>query len=234
MFDTRLRPLIDPALNAIAGVLAGRVSANAVTIFGLALAGLCSVAIVLGWFWLALALVVANRLADGLDGALARRAGGSDLGAYYDIVFDFFFYGAVPLAFALHNPAVNALPAALLLASFYANGATFLAFAALAAKRRLSSEAQGKKAIYYFAGIAEGTETIVVFLAMCLWPSLFPMLAVGFAALCALSAGARVIAVRGVLRPEPGNQRSDAATRYRLEAKKSTRSAAASRSRNPP
>lgn len=196
MFDTRLRPLIDPPLDRIARLVDRLpVSANAVTVAGLAVGALAAAAIVAGWFLAALAAILVNRLFDGLDGAVARRKGTTDLGGYYDIVFDFLFYGAVPLAFALHDPDANALAAAVLLAAFYANGATFLTFAVVAAKRGLTTTRQGKKAIYYFAGIAEGAETIAVFCLMTLFPSAFPVIAYTFAALCFVSAGARIIAV---------------------------------------
>jgi hypothetical protein len=49
------------------------------------------------------------------------------------------------------------------------------------------------KSIYYLAGIAEGTETIVFFTVSCLIPSAFPQLAFGFAAICAASATARLM-----------------------------------------
>lgn len=201
MFDSRLRTLIDPPLNRMAGVLdAAGVSANALSGAGLAFGLGAAVAVVAGWFGAALVLVALNRLADGLDGPLARRRGATDLGGYYDIVFDFLFYGAVPLAFAIHAPAANALPAAVLLASFYANGATFLAFAAVAAKQGRTTAVQGEKSIYYLAGLTEGAETIAVFLAMCAWPVAFAPLAYGFAALCFVSAGARILMVRDMLR----------------------------------
>jgi len=203
MFDSRLRPLIDPPLDRIARLVdAAPVSANAVTVAGLAVGLLAAAAIVAGWFLAGLAGILLNRLLDGLDGAVARRKGATDLGGYYDIVFDYVFYGAIPLAFALHDPGANALAAVVLIASFYANGATFLAFAIVAAKRRITTDVQGRKSIYYFAGIAEGAETIAVFCLMALVPAAFPILAFVFAGLCFLSAGARIVAVREHLRED--------------------------------
>jgi phosphatidylglycerophosphate synthase len=208
MFDTRLRRLIDPPLDRVARLVdALPVSANAVTIAGLVVGLLAAAAIAAGWFALALAGIAVNRLFDGLDGAIARRKGTSDLGGYYDIVFDFLFYGAVPLAFAIHDPARNALPAAMLLAGFYANGATFLTFAIVAAKRGITTAVQGRKSIYYFAGIAEGFETIAVFCLMVVFPAAFWWLAPAFAALCLVSAGARILSVRERLLAAP--QRED-------------------------
>src|SRR5215475_3623290 len=66
-------------------------------------------------------------------------------------------YATIPLAFAIHNAHANALPAAFLLASFLANGSSFLAFSIMAERRRLTTTRQGFKSIYYLAGIAEGS-----------------------------------------------------------------------------
>ncbi|WP_181699941.1 CDP-alcohol phosphatidyltransferase family protein [Chthonobacter albigriseus] len=201
MFDARIRPLIDPPLDRIGLSLAARGwTADQVTIVGFGVGVLAAGAIALGWFLAAFLLIGLNRLADGVDGAIARAVGRTDRGGFLDISLDFTFYGLVPLGFAVVDPPANGLPAALLLAAFYINGAAFLAFAALAEKRGLKTEAQGRKSLYYLAGIAEGAETIAVFAAMCLFPTWFPALAVGFAALTAASAAARIIAGASALR----------------------------------
>lgn len=194
MLDARLRPLIDPPLNRMGRLLAGTgVSPNTVTLTGFALGMGAAAAIAGGHALVGLVLIALNRLADGLDGAVARATRKTDLGGYLDITLDFFFYGAIPLAFALHNPGANALPAAALLASFYANGTAFLAFAIMAEKNSLTTAAQGQKSLYYLSGLAEGTETIALFLLMALLPDWFPVLAWGFAAVCITSAAARVL-----------------------------------------
>lgn len=194
MFDARLRPLIDPPLAMAARRLAALgVAADMLTLAGLA-AGLgAAIAIVQGAMGTALALFLLGRLADGLDGAVARLGEPSDRGGFIDIVADFAVYAAIPLAFAVAEPARNALAAATLLASFILSGISFLAFAAVAAKRGMTTTAQGQKAIFYLAGLAEGFETIVVFTAMCLWPGAFAPIAFAFAGLCFVSAAGRVV-----------------------------------------
>lgn len=193
MFDGMLKKRIDPALARIAARLdAAGVGANAVTSAGLALGLAAALAIALGLFALGLALILVSRLCDGLDGAIARRRGTTDLGGYLDIVFDYVFYGVIPLAFAIVDPARNALPAAVLLMSFYANGASFLAFAIMAEKRGLTSEARGGKSLYFTTGLAEASETLLVFVLACLAPSAFPILAYVFAGLCFVTFAGRV------------------------------------------
>lgn len=200
MFDARLRPLIDPPLNAAGRRLAAwGISANAVTVTGMLIGLMAAAALAQGMFLLALALIIANRLLDGLDGAVARATGLSDFGGYLDIVADFVFYVSVPLGFALADPA-NALPAAVLLASFTLTGVSFLAFATLAAKRGVETSAHGRKSFFYNTGLAEGAETIAVFVAMCLWPVCFVAFAYGYAALCLLTVIQRSLAARADFR----------------------------------
>lgn len=198
MLDRSLRPLIDPALNRMGRALAQHVGADAVTLAGLAV-GLAAAAMLAAGApgGLVLGPLLLNRVLDGLDGAVARARGKSDFGGYLDITCDFAFYGAVPLAFALRDPG-NAVAAAFLLATFYLNGASFLGFAVLAEKRGMETRAQGEKSLYYSAGLLEGTETILFFVALCLWPDWFRPMAVVFGGLCLLTTGARVMLARRV------------------------------------
>ncbi len=192
MLDGIARRLVDPLLEPLAARLSRRgVDADALTFAGLFCGLACALAVAMqAPMALALALLALGRIADGLDGAVARRTAATDRGGFLDIVCDFTFYGAVPLAFAVRDPEA-ALAACLLLFAFYVNGATFLAYAAVAAGRGLDSRVRGPKSIHFTAGLAEGTETIVVFAAMIAWPPAFPALAIGFAVLCLVTAAAR-------------------------------------------
>jgi phosphatidylserine synthase len=197
MLDRILRPVIDPPLNAMGrGLARAGITANAVTVCGGALALLAAAAIASGRYGLGLALIVLNRIVDGLDGAVARAsragsAGLTDTGGYLDSLFDYLFYASIPLAFAIADTARNALPAAAVLASFLLTASSFLAYAALAAKRAVTSSEQGEKSFYYSRGLIEGTETIAAFVAMAIWPEHFPAIAWGLAALCVITAALR-------------------------------------------
>lgn len=187
MFDAKLRPLIDPPLNRVGQAMArAGITANQLTAFGLVLGLAAAAAIAFAAFGLALALIIGNRLLDGLDGAVARVHGPTDLGGYFDIIADFAFYVALPIGFAVADP-VNALAALVLVASFVLTGVSFLAFATIAAKRGVETGAHGKKSFYYSTGLAEGGETIAIFIAMSLWPHAFVPLAYSYAALCLLT-----------------------------------------------
>jgi phosphatidylglycerophosphate synthase len=192
MFDTRLRRLIDPALDR-AGIWLSRrgIMADQLTWVGLACGLGAGLAIALQAYLPALVLILANRLLDGLDGAVARASRPTDAGGFLDITADFLFYGIVPFAFAMADPASNGLAAAALLASFYVNGSAFLAFAVLTAKDS-SLGAAGQKSFHYLWGLAEGAETIAIFAAMVLFPHLFAYFAWGFAVICMASGLARI------------------------------------------
>ncbi len=195
MLDGLMRGVINTPLNEGGRWLAARgASANGVTLAGLALGLVAAGLVAFGWsgVWVALVLL-ASRLADGLDGAVARARGKTDFGGYLDIVCDFAFYAAIPLAFVLHDPGANAIAGAFLLFSFYVNAATFLGFAILAEKRGLQTHSRGEKSLYFTAGLMEGTETILCFIALVLWPALFVPLAWIFGGLCLVTAVARVI-----------------------------------------
>lgn len=200
MLDARLRRLIDPPLDRMGAALArAGIPADAVTAAGfvLGLAGALSLA--MEAYGAALALILSNRFLDGVDGAVARHAGPTDLGGYLDITLDFLFYSAIVFGFALGRPE-HALPAAFLVFSFVGTGTSFLAFAVLAAKRGLSTEIRGRKSLYYLGGLTEGTETIALFAAFCLWPDTFPWLAWGFGGLCWLTTATRIAAAVRVFR----------------------------------
>ncbi|MBZ8133871.1 CDP-alcohol phosphatidyltransferase family protein [Afifella sp. IM 167] len=194
MLDGVIRKNIEPALDrlGIALVRLG-IGADQVTIGAFVIALFSGLAIVAEAYALALVLILMSRLADGLDGAVARATMPTDRGGFLDITLDFAFYGLVPAAFALADPGENAAAAAILLLSFYVNGASFLAYAVMAEKKGLSTDRRGQKSLYFTTGLAEGVETIIAFCLFCLFPGAFAPLALIFALMCFVTAGARIL-----------------------------------------
>jgi len=194
VLDAALRRRLDPWLDRIGRTLARRgVGADALTLAGFAASLAATVAIALGTFGVGLVLFLAGRALDGLDGAVARANGITDRGGFLDIVLDFLAYAGTAFAFALADPDANALPAAFLLFAFVGTGSSFLAFAAVAARRGLETRARGVKSLYYLGGLTEGTETILFFALCCLWPRSFPLLAAVFGTACWITTAARIL-----------------------------------------
>ena len=192
MIDAALQPVLGRLLDSPARALADRgVSADRITLAGFATGVLALPALAAGWFGLALALILLNRLADGLDGAVARLTAPTDRGAFLDIALDFLFYALVPLGFAFADPQANALAAAALIAAFVGTGSSFLAFAVIAERRGLRAAAYPRKGLHYLGGLTEGAETIAFFAAVCLFPAAFATLAWVYAALCLITTATR-------------------------------------------
>lgn len=199
MLDRHARQLIDPPLNRLGRDLAGRgFTADGVTLIGLVLGLLAALMIALDATSWALIPLLASRLADGLDGAVARATRKTDFGGYLDIAADFLFYGAVPLGFVLSAPDANGAAGAFLLAAFYFNGTSFLGYAILAEKHGHKTDAQGQKSLYYSNGILEGTETILFFILICLIPQYFALLSWMFGAACFATATLRIYAAKQI------------------------------------
>ncbi len=200
MLDGVMRQIVGPGLDRAGAELARRGHRpDTITYLGLS-AGLVAAGLIAcgAPAWSAILPLLVGRLADGLDGAVARAKGLSDWGGYVDIVCDMIFYAAIPLAFVWHDPNSNGLAGAFLLATFYINGATFLGYAVLAAKAGLQSTRRGIKTLYFTAGLLEGTETIAFFVLICIWPDVFPVAAAIFGALCLVTAVARILNAHAV------------------------------------
>lgn len=193
MLDRAATALIKPVVDRLARALVALgASANQLTLLGFLLGLVAALLVATGSYLAAAVMILLSRLCDALDGAMARQTRVTDAGGFLDIALDFQFYAAIPLAFAVADPAHNALPAAALLAAFIGTMTSFLAFAVIAAKRSMDNLAYPGKSFYFLGGLTEATETLAFLLAMCLWPQHFAVLAYLFAALCAVTTAMRV------------------------------------------
>lgn len=192
MLDRAVRRRLDPFLDQIASHAKDRgIGADQITWSGFAAGLACVAAIAEGWHIAALILLLVNRFCDGLDGAVARATKPTDRGAYLDIVLDFLFYAGFVFAFAVALPA-DSLAAAFLIFSFVGTGTSFLGHAILAAKMGWVADVRQRKGFAHLGGLTEGTETILVFVAMLLWPEAFSPLAWIFGSLCWLTTISRM------------------------------------------
>ena len=107
MFDEPFRARFAPASRRTAEWLTrAGVTANHVTIVAATLGVAAAALVASGHPRLAVAVWLAGRLADGLDGAVARAAGtSSSFGGFLDITLDMVAYVAMVLGFAVAYPA---------------------------------------------------------------------------------------------------------------------------------
>lgn len=194
MFDAALRKVIDPALNFAGSKIAEMgVPANTVTLVGFFLGMAAIPFLAQEYYSAALLLILINRVFDGLDGAVARQSLLTDFGGYLDIVCDFIFYAGVVFGFALAK-SENALAAAFLVFSFMGTTSTFLTYAIMAEKKKLTTDIRGIKSLYYLGGLTEGGETILAFILFCLLPDYFVQIALIFGAMCWITTCTRIYA----------------------------------------
>ncbi len=194
MLDPWAVKIVNSPLKVCAQILKTKnVKPDQVTISGFGMGLLAFFALWMNWYITALFFILLNRIMDGLDGALARLTARTDAGGFLDICLDFIFYSAVVAGFALSDPQNNAFAAVFLLLGFVGTGTSFLAFAVMAQKHDLKSMAYPHKAMYYIGGLTEGTETILFFIIICIFPDLFPLFAFLFSFLCLITTITRVL-----------------------------------------
>ncbi|MDP5183590.1 CDP-alcohol phosphatidyltransferase family protein [Blastococcus sp. BMG 814] len=208
MLDAAARRVLDEPLARAAAVLDRPwLSPDRLTLAGLVLGLGSAVAAGLQAWTAALVLWLVSRLADGLDGPLARqrRAAGSPgdagSGGFFDITADFLVYGSTVLGVAIGATRGSDAPwepfAAVLLA-YYVNGTAFLAFSSIA--ERAGRQLDDGRSLSFLGGLAEGTETIAVHALWLLLPAVAWQVAWGWAAVVALSAAQRMVAGYRALR----------------------------------
>jgi phosphatidylserine synthase len=208
VLDAAARRVLDAPLARAAGALdRPGISPDRITAAGLVL-GLASAAAAAAAWWVpALLLWLASRLADGLDGPLARRRqaagrpGDAGAGGFFDITADFCVYGSGVLGVALGVVRTTDAPwepfAAVLLA-YYVNGAAFLAFSSLA--ERAGRQLDDGRSLSFLGGLAEGTETVVVHALWLLLPAIAWQVAWGWTVVVGISAVHRMWAGHRALR----------------------------------
>ena len=161
------------------------------------------------WWALALVLWLLSRLADGLDGPLARRRAaraGPDAqpggaGGFLDICADFVVYGAGVVGVAVGATTAFGAPwwpFLLVLLAYYVNGTAFLAFSSIA--ERTGRRLDDGRSLSFLGGLAEGVETVAVHALWLLAPQIAWPVALVWAAVVATSAAHRVVAGYRALR----------------------------------
>mgnify|MGYP006300370359 CR=1 FL=1 len=190
-----LRPVKDGIVSPLAAAISSRVHPTVVTVGAFALGIGAFVCLLYEEMFLCAGLWLLGRLLDGLDGAVARRAGKqTDLGGYLDMLLDVVAYALIPLGMAIAFPshAVH-VTVSVLLAVFYINIASWMYLSALLEKHKAEGTDKGPTSVFMPAGIIEGTETIVFYTLFIAFPGYFVVLAYVMAAMTAATVIQRLI-----------------------------------------
>jgi phosphatidylglycerophosphate synthase len=195
MFDASIRRAIQGPLDRVAQNLdVDFVTPDRITAFGF-IVGMASAISAWNHIWtLALLLWLVSRLADGLDGSLARLRRGEEesrpslAGGYLDIMADFAVYGSFVIGVG-HGAGGSLTPFLWVLLGYYLNGTAFLAFSSLGERSNIGLD-DGRSLSFIF-GLTEGAETIAIHSIWCLFPGNAGRLATMWAGLVLASAAVR-------------------------------------------
>lgn len=198
MLDKKINNYLEKYLIYIATILYKyNCSANFITLIAAVAGFFCFFCIVESEFFLAFLFLLLNRFFDGIDGALARIDGETDLGAFYDIISDFVFYSLFPIGFVFNN-IENAFSICFLLLSFVSTQSTFLASAWIIEKNKILVK-KNKKSFFYIGGITEGFETIIFFTLMLIFNDFVYLISYIFGLLCWITCIFRIYYIRKIL-----------------------------------
>ncbi|WP_072690374.1 CDP-alcohol phosphatidyltransferase family protein [Rhodococcus marinonascens] len=203
MIDRYLRKHLERPLDRCAAAIdIPSITPDRITGAGLVLGLGSAVTAGLQWWWVALALWVLSRIADGLDGPLARRrrartpaAGDAGAGGFFDITADFIVYGSTVVGVAVGATSAYGAPwwpFLLVLLAYYINGTAFLAFSSIA--ERSGRSLDDGRSLSFLGGLAEGAETIVVHALWLVFSVFAWQIAAIWAAVVAVSSVQRIIA----------------------------------------
>lgn len=154
------------------------ISANFVTILGFLIGILAINFLSLEHYGYALLCILVNRLFDALDGAIARNSKVTDFGVFLDASLDYIFYAGIIFGFALANPFQNAVAASFLLFAFTAAACAMLAYAVIAYKNSVAKKLEINQSPFYLGGVAQGFETLIALVVLCIIPGWFLQIAI--------------------------------------------------------
>ncbi len=153
------------------------ISPNLISLLGFGVGLLAINFLSMDMYLAALICILINRTLDALDGTVARYKEVTDFGVFFDATLDYIFYAGVIWGFALANPPKNAIAASFLLFAFAASACAMLSYAIIAYKNDKSKKIELPSSPFYLGGTAQGSETFVALIVLCLIPSWFVAIA---------------------------------------------------------
>lgn len=199
MFDEPVRRLLPRVFAAPARLLARwGVSPNMLSIAGAASGIAAGLLVAKGLTAFGVAVWLASRVLDGMDGLLARETGrASAFGGYLDITLDMIAYSTMLLGFAAVHPEAGWVWSAILVGYLLVTTTT-LALSSILEKER-ATIAGNNRSLQFTPGFAEAGETTAAYVLFALFPQHITPLAWGWAALCGATVVQRTLLARRLL-----------------------------------
>lgn len=174
MIDTRLRKFVQPAFDEMSkGLVKIKATPDGITVAAFIVGLGAGILTAYAYFAAAFVLLWVSGLLDVLDGSVARlQQTASKRGAYMDLVFDRMVEAGIIMGFYFAFPAYT-LAYLLFFVSVLFNFTTFMVAGSLFPNT-------GEKSMHYDVGIAERTETFIVFSLMMCFPQAIGPLLMGF------------------------------------------------------
>lgn len=199
MFDDRVRRLLGPVLRTPAAALDRLgIGPNLVTVAGFVISLGAAAAVAGGLVAVGMALWLASRLLDALDGAVARiRGSGTPFGGFLDITLDMASYSLMAVGFAVRQPEQWLLW--LLVLVGYLLCITTVAVLSSLLERARVAVGDNDRSLQFTAGFAEAGETTVVYLVVAMAPQWATPVLIGWVIVLAATVVQRVLLARRLL-----------------------------------
>ncbi len=191
MLDSLLRPHVAPIIDKIAiKTSQSGLTANQLTLigFGFGFTGCFLVGMQL--YLVGLLLILIGLFFDGLDGAVARIVGQTELGIFLDMISGVILFAIFPFFFMLSAPE-HGMAVGILLLSYLLMAVANLSYDFFA-MRKGAPPAKG--------GLVEMTEIVIFMILCCLFPLYFSAFAALFALACLTTSLMRITAVIKLLK----------------------------------
>lgn len=163
MIDTKLRYKFQSVFDKIAKIfIYFKIKPNTITLFAFLIGIASGLFIAFNMLYIAILLLWISGILDVLDGSVARLTKNtSKIGAYMDLIFDRMVEAAIILGFAYLIPS-NYFVYLIFFVAVIFNFTTFIVAGSI-------FQNTGNKSMHYDVGIAERTETFIVFTLMMLF-----------------------------------------------------------------
>lgn len=205
MLDSFVKPYIEKYVTQVGKNLAGnKFTATQITLGGFVVGVLASFCAGMQAYSIGLILMLANRISDGLDDAVADASERTAFGTYMDAITNIVFFGLVIFMFGIGQGQGTA--AAFVIFSFMSMTATHYASVILGNDQKPQTAG---KVTFAPGSLVEGTELTLYLVLIFLLPGMFAPISMLFGLLCWVTAFGRIFSTMQELQIAPPVHKGD-------------------------